>query len=1198
MPDLFLNWGDLGPYGSSVVSGTTDTGGVNVAVSVAGVTEGDEGFTVTNEFYTETGEPFNPTSSLKLIGDNIEDPAGGDNDVSTTVIDFSSADAAFDDSVQNVSFRINDIDAGIDDVGDGATDPFADIVTVRAYDDEGNEIPVSFTPGSGVSVSGNTLTGTTQTGLLDGEGSVLVEIAGPVARIEIDYDNGGNGESFVDVSDVHFSTIDASNGDPIANDDTAETDEDVILTDIDVLGNDTDPDGDPLTVTGASASNGTVTINGDGTLNYDPDPDFNGDDTITYTVDDGNGGTDTGEVVVTVVPVNDDPVANDDTATTPADTLLEDIPVLDNDTDVDGGPLTVTGAGAPNGTVTVNSDGTLDYQPDPGFIGDDTITYDISDGLGGTDSGQVIVSVTDGDGNTPPVAVDDAESTDVGTPVPVDVLGNDSDPDGDAITVTDVTDGAFGTATVTGPGTIEYTPNPGFTGEDTVTYTIDDGNGGTDTADVIITVGSGLPLDGVVEGTNGDDTIDVGYTGDPEGDVVDGGDNIFDPDPEAADDDIIEAGGGNDVVEAGEDDDVVFGGTGDDTVDGGEGDDTLRGEQGEDVIDGGDGNDEIDGGADNDTITGGDGGDTVLGEQGDDLIDTSGPAPAIDVPTFPGIPVDADPENDRDLVFGGTGDDTIITGDDRDTIEAGDGNDVIESGIDDDEVSGGDGNDLITDTQGSDTIDGGGGADTIIAGVDTFSDYVGDDPNLPIGTILSDPNTDDGRDLVFGGAGNDSILTGDDADTIDGGTGNDTIDAGIDDDVIDGFVGNDSILGGHGSDTITGGEGDDFIDASAATSPTDFTNEPDATDPVPDNDRDVVDGGDGNDTILGGDDDDSLLGGFGDDVIDGGIDEDTIDGGEGADSLDGGDGADSILGGAGDDTITGGEGPDTIDAGDGRDSIVGGDDGDVVDGGSGPGGINPADGLPWDYDTLDLRGIAPPGGSVTVTYTSADREDGIVEIYDDTRTDTSAPVATFTFEDIENIVPCFTPGTTIATPMGERLVEDLREGDRVITRDNGLQEIRWIGRKELTGHQLARAPHLRPVLIQAGSLGPNLPEHDILVSPQHRMLINNDRSALYFEEREVLAAAKHLTDLDGVDEVGALGVTYIHFMFDQHEVVLSNGVWSESFQPGDQTMDGMGDAQRAEIFELFPELKTEDGLKDYAAARRSLKKHEAKLLVR
>ena len=195
------------------------------------------------------------------------------------------------------------------------------------------------------------------------------------------------------------------------------------------------------------------------------------------------------------------------------------------------------------------------------------------------------------------------------------------------------------------------------------------------------------------------------------------------------------------------------------------------------------------------------------------------------------------------------------------------------------------------------------------------------------------------------------------------------------------------------------------------------------------------------------------------------------------------------------------------------------------------------------------------------------------------------------------VLPCFTPGTLIATPKGERLVEDLEVGDRVITRDNGIQEIRWIGRKELTGFQLARKPHLKPVLIQQGALGKNLPEHDLLVSPNHRVLVANDKTALYFEEREVLAAAKHLTGLDGVDEVDTLGVTYIHMMFDNHEVVLSNGAWTESFQPGDLSLRGIGDEQRQEIFELFPELEHAEGLKAYGAARRSLKKHEAQLLT-
>ena len=195
------------------------------------------------------------------------------------------------------------------------------------------------------------------------------------------------------------------------------------------------------------------------------------------------------------------------------------------------------------------------------------------------------------------------------------------------------------------------------------------------------------------------------------------------------------------------------------------------------------------------------------------------------------------------------------------------------------------------------------------------------------------------------------------------------------------------------------------------------------------------------------------------------------------------------------------------------------------------------------------------------------------------------------------VVPCFTPGTLIATPEGERAVEDLKVGDRVITRDNGIQPIRWVGRRELSVAELAAASHLNPVRIKAGALGHGLPERDMLVSPNHRVLVSNDRTALYFEEREVLVAAKHLVGMEGIDIVDEPSVTYIHFMFDQHEVVLSDGAWTESFQPGDMSLAGVGTAQRDEIYELFPELAGAEGVEAYQSARRALKKHEARLVL-
>ncbi|WP_424980786.1 Ig-like domain-containing protein, partial [Leisingera sp. S232] len=238
-------------------------------------------------------------------------------------------------------------------------------------------------------------------------------------------------------SDTAEVTVVVNEGEqtPVVVGDTAETDEDTAVT-IDVLSNDSDPNGDPLTVVEATAPNGTVTINPDGTLEYTPDPDFNGDDTITYTVEDPDGNSATGEVAVTIDPVNDAPVAADDTGSTGFETAVT-LDVLGNDTDVDGDPLTVTEATADNGTVTINADGTLEYTPDAGFDGDDTITYTISDGEL-TDTAEVAVTVEPTD-EVAPVAEDDTAETDEDTAVTIDVLSNDSDPNGDPLTVVEAT---------------------------------------------------------------------------------------------------------------------------------------------------------------------------------------------------------------------------------------------------------------------------------------------------------------------------------------------------------------------------------------------------------------------------------------------------------------------------------------------------------------------------------------------------------------------------------------------------------------------------------------------------------------------------------------------------------------------------------------------------------------------------------------
>lgn len=386
---------------------------------------------------------------------------------------------------------------------------------------------------------------------------------------------------------------------------------------------------------------------------------------------------------------------------------------------------------------------------------------------------------------------------------------------------------------------------------------------------------------------------------------------------------------------------------------------------------------------------------------------------------------------------------------------------------------------------------------------------------------------------------------------------------GPNDDIILGFGGNDTIISGEGDDTIFAGTGDDTVYAGPGD--------------------DVVFGGEGDDVIHGEAGDDVIFGDEGNDILHGGDGDDFLHGGDGDDELYGGDGDDILIGGAGNDLLDGGTGVNQLFGGDDRDTFVNVGVEDYVDGGEGGD----------DYDTLDLRGSAPVNGGLKVTYTSPDKEDGFVTFFDED--DNS--LGTMNFYNIEKVVPCFTPGTRIATPKGEKLVQELKAGDRVITRDNGIQEIRWIGAKPMDWKAVATNPHLNPVLIRAGALGNGLPERDMMVSPNHRVLVANDRTALYFDEREVLAAAKHLVDNRGIQVVEPAGVTYIHFMFDHHEVVLSDGAWTESFQPGDYSLKGIGNAQRQELFELFPELETSAGIEDYAAARRILKKHEARMLV-
>lgn len=185
--------------------------------------------------------------------------------------------------------------------------------------------------------------------------------------------------------------------------------------------------------------------------------------------------------------------------------------------------------------------------------------------------------------------------------------------------------------------------------------------------------------------------------------------------------------------------------------------------------------------------------------------------------------------------------------------------------------------------------------------------------------------------------------------------------------------------------------------------------------------------------------------------------------------------------------------------------------------------------------------------------------------------------------DLKTFVPCFATGTLILTETGERPVEALRPGDRVWTRDHGFQTLRWCGRRDLSAADLAANPRLLPIRIAAGALGQGRPARDLTVSPQHRILVRSQIAQRMFSAAELLVPARQLTEVPGIATVEDAGaVSYVHLLFDRHEVLLSEGAETESLYPGPQAMAGLG-AAADEIYALFPDLRdTPDG---YAAAR-------------
>ena len=402
-------------------------------------------------------------------------------------------------------------------------------------------------------------------------------------KVQADDGNGGTVTTEFDLTVVNVNDAPLAGADSL----TVNEDENLVITVNDLTNNDSDIDGNALTVSLVTQpNNGTLTTNADGSFTYQPNANFNGTDSFTYQASDGELTSESATVTVTVNSVNDAPVAVADSLTVNEDESLV-ITVSDltnNDSDIDDDALTVSLVTQPNnGTLTTNGDGSFTYQPNANFNGTDSFTYQASDGE--LTSENTTVTLTVNAVNDTPIVVDDTTTANQITPKTIfatELLANDSDIDGDPLSISAVANLDSGSVELDANGDILYTPDPNFIGDATFEYSVSDGQL-TSMGTVTVIIGAvldGTQFDDDLDGTNGDDIINqdnISHTGSNSHDDADGG-------------------GGNDYIEGGNGKDIIYGGVGDDTLLGGNGKDELWGELGNDRLDGGNGNDLLSGG--------------------------------------------------------------------------------------------------------------------------------------------------------------------------------------------------------------------------------------------------------------------------------------------------------------------------------------------------------------------------------------------------------------------------------------------------------------------------------------------------------------------------------------------------------------------------------------------------------------------------
>ncbi len=638
---------------------------------------------------------------------------------------------------------------------------------------------------------------------------------------------------------------------------------------------------------------------------------------------------------------------------------------------------------------------------------------------------------------------------------------------------------------------------------------------GGDGADTLSYVGDTA---GVTVTINTNPTLGIG--GDAQGDSI-----------AASSFEALEGGSGNDSLTATVLNATMVGNAGADTL--------VQNTSGSNSLDGGTGNDSLASGAGNDSLIGGAGDDVLFDRAtsgtarnlliGGDGNDTLSAAPTTTVAG-------------QNTLDGGAGNDSLTGGinsqnNNNDSLSGGDGDDTLvdlngfnnrlDGGADNDSLLGGAGTETLIGGLGNDTLDGGANADSLVGDGGDFISIVNDTGGLTVNlTALTISDGDALQGLfggVIGGSGNDSILGNTGANTLIGNGGADRIDGDQGNDLIQGGAGNDTLIGGSGADTISyadttagvtvnlaggrgGGTAAGFNDSIAA-------------------DFEAALGGSGNDSLVGTAASESLYGGGGGDTL--------ADIGGGGNWLDGAAGNDSLIAGPGNDTLLGGADSNLIVAAGGADSILGGGGADSVVAGEGDDRIG-VNGLALGRmtldggagsDTLDLRAgawvVGAEGGFTTYSF-----DDG----------SGGAPDSVVWTTGIEQVI-CFYPGTLIATPDGPRAVETLAIGDRVLTHEGAAAPVRWMGRQTVST-RFGDPMRVLPIRIMAGALGEGLPLRDLLVSPDHAVLVGG-----------VLVQAGALVNDATILRQRAVPerFTYHHVELATHALILAEGVPAETF---------------------------------------------------